>query len=164
MKPTRWNSPHDLPEAVRLKIIPLLNQQLADAIDLALQAKQAHWNVKGPQFVSLHALFDDAAGTLGDLVDELAERAVELGGVADGTLQAVAGATRLPPYDRTLLAGTDHLRAFGAATAEFARTGRAAIDAAAALGDATTADLFTEVSRSADKLLWQLSAHHAAQA
>ena len=161
MKATTWNSPIDLSETIRLQIVPLLNRQLADAIDLTLQAKQAHWNVKGPQFVSLHALFDEAAETLGELADELAERTVELGGVADGTLQTVSEATRLPAYDRELLAGTDHLRVLATAMAAFAQSSRGAIDEAAALGDASTADLFTSVSRAADKLLWKLSAHAA---
>jgi starvation-inducible DNA-binding protein len=157
-----WESGHTLPTEVKQRMIPLLNQQLADAIDLGLQAKQAHWNVKGPQFVSLHALFDEAAELLGELADELAERAVALGGIADGTLQAVAARTRLAAYDRNMLAGTDHLQAFGAALAHFARSNRAAIESAAAAGDAATADLFTEASRAADKLLWKVSAHTSA--
>jgi starvation-inducible DNA-binding protein len=157
-----WPSQSDLPEAVRVQVIAVLNQQLADAIDLGLQAKQAHWNVKGPQFVSLHAIFDEAASALGEFSDELAERAVELGGLAEGTLQRVAASSRLPGYDGALLAGGDHLRALGSALAQFARSTRAAIDTAAAAGDATTADVFTEVSREADKLLWKLAAHHAA--
>ena len=158
-----WSAQNDLPEAVRLQVIPLLNQQLADALDLGLQAKQAHWNVKGPQFVSLHALFDEVADVLAEFSDELAERAVELGGIADGTLQTVIGASRLPAYDRALLAGMDHWRALGGALALFARSTRAAIDAAAAAGDATTADVFTEVSCGVDKLLWKLAAHGATE-
>ncbi len=162
MSPSIWPSQSDLPEALRLQLIPLLNQQLADAIDLTLQAKQAHWNVKGPQFVSLHAIFDEVAGTLAESSDELAERTVELGGLADGTSQTVAATSRLPGYGGGLLAGADHVRALGSALAHFARSTRAAIDAAAAAGDATTADVFTEVSRGADKLLWKLAAHQAA--
>lgn len=154
-----WPSPNDLPEAVRLQMIPLLNRQLADVIDLGLQAKQAHWNVKGAQFAALHALFDEAAGIVDELADEIAERAVELGGIADGTLQAVSLASRLPAYGRTLLSGDDHLRTLGAALVDFTRSSREAIDAAAAAGDATTADVFTEVSRAADKLLWKFAAH-----
>lgn len=140
------------------RLVALLNQQLADAIDLALQAKQAHWNVKGAHFVSLHMLFDEIAHTLTELIDELAERAVELGGVAEGTLEAVKAASRLPAYDRTLFAGLDHARALTAAMAHFAESTRRAIDTATAGGDATTADVFTEVSRGADKLLWKLTA------
>lgn len=142
-------------------MVLLLNRQLADAIDLGLQAKQAHWNVKGPQFVSLHSLFDEAAEVLEELTDELAERAVELGGIADGTLQGVAARTRLATCDRTLLAGVDHVRTFGAALANFSRSSRAAIESATAAGDAATADLFTEASRAADKLLWKIAAHTA---
>ena len=78
MNTPTWSSPIDLPDSVRLNMIPLLNQHLADAIDLGLQAKQAHWNVKGPQFVSLHGLFDEVAEILEELTDELAERVVEL--------------------------------------------------------------------------------------
>jgi starvation-inducible DNA-binding protein len=163
MNTPAWSSLNDLPESVRGQMIPLLNRQLADAIDLGLQAKQAHWNVKGPQFVALHALFDEAAHTFDELADELAERAVELGGVADGTLQAVTAASHIPGYDRTLLAGADHLEAVGAGVVVFTRSTRTAIDAASAVGDAATADLFTEVCRIADRLLWKLSAHSAAQ-
>lgn len=158
-----WPSLNDLPEAARLRVIPLLNQQLADAIDLGLQAKHAHWNVKGSQFAALHALFDDAAEILEELADELAERAVELGGIAAGTLQKVAATSRLPAYDGALLAGMDHVRALGGALAHFARSTRAAIDNAATAGDATTADVFTEVSREVDKLLWKLAAHGATE-
>ncbi|HEX2101265.1 MAG TPA: DNA starvation/stationary phase protection protein Dps [Candidatus Synoicihabitans sp.] len=143
-------------------VIALLNQQLADAIDLSLQAKQAHWNVKGANFVSLHTLFDEIAQTLTELIDELAERAVELGGIAEGTLPAVLAASRLPVYDRELLAGAAHVSALRAAMTHFAQSTRAAIDTAAASGDATTADVFTEVSRAVDKLLWKLTAHGVA--
>lgn len=140
-------------------LIALLNQQLADALDLGLQAKQAHWNVKGPHFTSLHLFFDEIADTLAELVDVLAERVVQLGGVAYGTLQALAASSRLPVYDRELLAGGGHVSALSRAMALFAASTRAAIDTAAAQGDATTADVFTEVSRGVDELLWKLAAH-----
>lgn len=162
MSPSLWPSQNDLPEAVRLPLIALLNQNLADAIDLGLQAKQAHWNIKGPQFVSLHAMFDEMAEVLEELADELAERAVELGGLAEGTLQSVAAVSRLPAYDQTLLAGMEHVRVLGLALAQLTRSTRAAIEVATAGGDATTADVFTEVTRATDKLLWKLSAHAAA--
>ena len=161
MSTVTYRSESESPDSQRL-LIALLNQQLADAIDLSLQAKQAHWNVKGPLFVSLHALFDEIAHALTELIDELAERAVELGGVAEGTLEAVKTATRLPVYDTALLAGPDHVSALGSAMARFAESTRAAIDTAASCGDATTADVFTQVSRGVDKLLWKLTAHGAA--
>src|SRR5579885_2041657 len=89
---------NDLREQTRRAMIDLLNQQLADVLDLGLQAKQAHWNVKGPHFIGLHELFDKVADELEEFTDEIAERAVELGGIALGTLQVTAKTSRLPVY------------------------------------------------------------------
>src|SRR4051812_7546831 len=97
-KGTRWSTRNDLPEEVRLAVIDMLNQQLADTLDLELQAKQAHWNVKGPSFIALHELFDEVEGELEEYADELAERAVVLGGTALGTVRVASSASRLPEY------------------------------------------------------------------
>lgn len=150
---------HDMPPSLRRQMIGLLNQQLADGLDLNLQLKHAHWNVKGPGFASLHALYDDMAEDLEELIDELAERAVELSGVADGTLQAIHGATRLPSYPTQAVAGQEHNQALATAMAAFAATARSGIDRAANAGDADTADLFTQLSRALDKMLWKIEAH-----
>ena len=149
----------DLPEPARRTAIALLNQQLADAVDLGLQAKQAHWNVKGPQFLSLHELFDQTTGTVEEFADVMAERAVQLGGVAEGTVQAVVQSSRLPRYDSGLLGGAEHLHALSVALARFASTARAAILQATTAGDADTADVMTQVSRGTDSLLWKVVAH-----
>ncbi|MCX6954176.1 MAG: DNA starvation/stationary phase protection protein Dps [Verrucomicrobia bacterium] len=149
---------------IRAAMIQLLNQQLADTLDLGLQAKQAHWNVKGPNFIGLHALFDQIAEKLEELTDELAERAVALGGVALGTVQSVTESSRLPAYPVALSSGPSHLGALADAIAAVGATTRSAIDSAAQAGDADTADLFTEVSRALDKLLWMLEAHQPASA
>jgi starvation-inducible DNA-binding protein len=74
---------NDLSGPTRAQMIDLLNQNLADILDLGMQAKYAHWNVKGPSFIALHELYDTIA-------EELAERAVKLGGTAQGLLQGVA--------------------------------------------------------------------------
>lgn len=153
--PTR----NDLPEKARKEIVPLMNAQLADGLDLALQAKQAHWNVKGPRFLPLHELFDKLHAEAAEWNDSVAERAVQLGGVAEGTLQGVSGKTRLPPYPIDLASGRDHLEALVDALAAYGRTTREAIDRAAGAGDADTADLFTEISRASDKMLWFLESH-----
>lgn len=157
--PGLWPSHHDLPTHTRQAMITLLNRQLADLIDVGLQAKQAHWNVKGPQFAALHALFDEAAEKIAEATDEVAERAVELGGLAQGTLATVVRDSRLSTYPPAALAGAEHVAALTAALAHVAATTRAAIDTAAAAGDASTADVFTEASRTVDKLLWQVEAH-----
>ena len=149
----------DLPETVRRKVIDLLNQHLADVLDLRLQAKQAHWNVKGPHFIALHGLFDKLAEELEQFADDIAERAVALGGVAMGTSQVISKQSRLSAYPVNLSSGKDHVEAMADRLAEFGKSVRAAIDVATRLGDADTADLFTGVSRSVDKLLWLVEAH-----
>ena len=158
-----WPTRNDLPEKVRAGAVELLNQQLADALDLALQAKQAHWNVKGPSFIALHELFDTVVDELLEHADDLAERAVELGGTAFGTVRIAAKASRLPEYRLDIGSGQDHVAALSAAIATFGASARAGIDAATALGDAATADLFTGISRGVDKLLWKVEAHGAAK-
>ena len=158
-----WNTQNDLPEKVRAGAIELLNQQLADALDLALQAKQAHWNVKGPNFIALHELFDTVVDELFEHADDLAERAVELGGTALGTARTAAKSSRLPEYRLDISSGREHITTLSAALATFGASARAGIDAANALGDADTVDLFTEISRGVDKLLWKVEAHAAAK-
>src|ERR1041385_6686735 len=94
LNPTR----NDLPAKPRAAVVELLNASLADAVDLQSQAKQAHWNVKGPNFIALHELFDKVAEGAEEAVDSLAERAVQLGGVAQGTARQAASRSRLKEY------------------------------------------------------------------
>jgi starvation-inducible DNA-binding protein len=149
----------DIKPAAREKLIALLNQQLADCFDLYSQTKQAHWNVKGSDFIQLHELFDDLAEGILEFVDAIAERATALGGYATGTARMSAANSSLPEYPTSATLGKDHLGALVARFAAFAESARTAIDASNDLGDADTADLFTEVSRELDKNLWFLEAH-----
>jgi starvation-inducible DNA-binding protein len=158
-----WSTQNDLAEKTRAGAVALLNQQLADALDLALQAKQAHWNVKGPSFIALHELFDKVVEEMFEHADDLAERAVVLGGTACGTARVAAKTSRLPEYPLDLDSGRQHVAALSGALAKFGASARAAIGAANTLGDADTADLFTEISRGVDKLLWKVEAHGQAK-
>jgi starvation-inducible DNA-binding protein len=150
---------NDLPKATRVKMIELLNARLADGIDLYNQTKQAHWTVKGSDFFQLHELFDKVAEAVEEGVDEIAERAVELGGVVDGTVQGVVARTTLKPYPVDTKTGKDHLTRLSKALAAYGKNLRAAIQTAADAGDADTSDLFTQLSRAADKRLWFIQAH-----
>jgi starvation-inducible DNA-binding protein len=149
----------DLAEDSRRQLTQLLDRRLADAIDLKLAAKHAHWNVKGPQFISLHEHFDRLAGALDAPIDEMAERITALGGTAGGTLAAVARKSSLEPYPADIVAGADHLEALARAVAAFGREVRRAIGQAGELGDEGTADLLTGLSQEIDKQLWLLEAH-----
>lgn len=149
---------NDLPETTRTSMTALLAARLADASDLQSQCKQAHWNVKGPSFVVLHELFDRVNEAVEGYVDDLAERMVQLGGYADGSVRTVAATSKLEPYPR-VIGTTENVEALSSAIASFGKLARAAIDAADEAGDKDTADLFTEVSRGVDKWLWMVEAH-----
>jgi starvation-inducible DNA-binding protein len=150
---------NDLPESTRKQIVDLCNARLADAIDLHLQAKQAHWNVKGPSFIALHELFDKVADEAEEFADLIAERATALAGTAEGTVQVVQKRTTLPAYPLDVVLDLDHVERLSGSLAAFGKSARAAIDQSNEVGDADTADLFTEISRAADKTLWFVEAH-----
>jgi starvation-inducible DNA-binding protein len=154
---------NDLAEGVRVKAIELLNARLADCKDLQTQLKQAHWNVKGPNFIALHELFDKINEDVDEYVDEIAERAVQLGGVAEGTARMVAKRSSLPEYPANTVDGRSHADAVSSVLAAFGKSARQAIVDANDLGDLDTADLFTEVSRGIDKWLWFVEAHLQAE-
>ena len=159
MYPTK----NDLPQSARTKLVAILNARLADAIDLQTQCKQAHWNVKGPNFIALHKLFDEVNEAVEEYVDLIAERAVQLGGVADGTARGVAKRSSLPEYPVEDGDGRAHVEALAAILSAFGKVVRAEIDRSNELADADTADLFTEVSRGIDKWLWFVEAHLQAE-
>src|SRR5215475_15941915 len=140
-KPKMHKTSIDLDDETRQQIVALLNQQLADTFDLYSQTKQAHWNVKGPQFFQLHELFDKLAAELIDHVDTIAERSTTLGGTAMGTARMAAAKSRLPEYSTEISGGRESLEALVVRYSDLAATTRAAIDRADDLGEGDMADL-----------------------
>ena len=149
----------DIAEEVRIKVIDLLNKTLAATLDLKTQTKQAHWNVKGTDFYQLHELFDEMAGELEEYVDMVAERVTALGGTALGTARMAASESILPEYPLDAVGGMEHVTALAERYSAYGKHVREAIDTTDDLGDADTADLYTEISRTIDKRLWFLEAH-----
>ena len=155
MYPTK----NTLPEKVRTQIGGLLQGHLSNSLDLMTQAKQAHWNVKGPDFISLHELFDKIAESTEEYIDLIAERIVQLGGIAEGTLKAAVKRTQLPDYPLNIASGHDHVNALAHTLASYGERVRDAIGNANELVDQDTADLLTQISREVDKYLWFVEAH-----
>ncbi len=154
-----FSTKNTLSQKVRMQVISLIQERLADSIDLALQAKQAHWNVKGPNFMSLHLLFDQVSKDAESYSDLIAERIAQLGGAPDGTLQGVLNQTTLPTYRPQLSSGHEHVVALSTALASYGESVREMIEKAEEVIDADTADIFSEISRSVDKNLWFVEAH-----
>lgn len=154
-----YKTRNDLPEKTREVAIKILNESLADSIDLMHQAKQAHWNVKGENFIALHRLFDEIVDSAEEYMDLMAERVVQLGGVAEGTLRQAVKRSKLAEYPHDAHDQHAHVEALSSALAAFGKTVRRAIDATDELNDKDTADIFTEISRGVDKYLWFVEAH-----
>lgn len=146
----------DLASNARTKVVGILNERLADGIDLALATKQAHWNLKGPGFIGVHLMLDGFRRDLDGHVDTVAERIAQLGGIALGTVQTTARGTSLSPYPTDIVTVPDHLGALIERYAATANAVREAIDATDETGDAGTADILTAYSRTLDKALWFL--------
>ena len=148
-----------LSENIRAQASELLNKHLAAAIDLHGQLKQAHWNVRGPNFIAIHELFDTIATDAETYSDQIAERAAGLGAIAEGTVQIAAANSFLVPYPLRIADEKEHIFAVASTLAAFGQSVREAIGQSAGMGDADTADLFTEISRGVDRRLWLVESH-----
>ncbi len=149
----------DIPQCTRVPMVDLLNQQLADTFDLYSQVKQAHWNVKGMNFMSLHVLFDDLAANFDRYADDIAERATALGGLAKGTARMAAENSQMEELPSEMTDGKEFVIAMADRFAAYGASSRAAIKRAEDENDAVTADLFTEITREVNKSLYFLESH-----
>lgn len=148
-----------LPLKTRTQVAELLNHVLASCLDAMCNAKQAHWNVKGPHFIALHELFDEVFEGLEEYTDTIAERIIQLGGVAEATVQVIKQRTQLKAYPLSASEGLSHADYLSDTLAALGKVVREGIDTCAKLGDADAADILTEVSRGIDKHLWFVEAH-----
>jgi starvation-inducible DNA-binding protein len=154
-----YSTRNDIDSTTRMQIVAILNQNLADLFDLHSQTKFAHWNVKGPNFIALHKLFDELADQVEEHVDEVAERVTALGGVATGTARQSVAVSRVPEFPANTFKGQEVVATLADRFALVGKAVRAAIDESDKLGDKDTADLFTGISRDLDKALYFLEAH-----
>jgi starvation-inducible DNA-binding protein len=154
-----YETKNPLPAETRAKAVRLLNLRLADSIDLQSQCKQAHWNVKGPQFIALHKLFDEIYEATEEYIDLIAERVVQLGGIAEGTIRVASARSTLTEYPLVISSGEEHVAALSDVLAQFSGKAREAIDELEELEDPDSMDILTEVSRGVDQWLWFVEAH-----
>ena len=148
-----------LEDNARKTAISELQACMSDGLSLSLALKQAHWNLKGPNFIAVHELLDGVKTRLDPNIDDMAERIQQLDGTAVGTVEEVARATRLAPYPTDLTSAEDHLREVADRLRGYGERVRKAIDSVDEAGDADSADILTAASRQADKDLWFLQSH-----
>lgn len=152
-------SSNKLSESAGVELIELCNARLADAVDLQLQCKHAHWNVKGPNFIELHELFAQVNDDAEDYIDLIAERAVQLGGIANSTERIVPTWSHLTENDAPVTSGDHHVQTIASALVSFGELTRQAIEKSNGLRDFVSADIFTEITRGVDKWRWIVEAH-----
>ena len=154
-----YETKNPLPLETRARAVELLNHRLADSLDLQSQCKQAHWNVKGPHFIGLHKLFDEIYEAVEEYIDLIAERVVQLGGIAEGTVRVAAARSSLREYPLVISTSEEHVAALSDTLGQFSGKAREAIDQLEELGDPDSMDILTEVSRGVDQWLWFVEAH-----
>jgi starvation-inducible DNA-binding protein len=154
-----YQTKNPLPIETRARAVELLNHRLADSLDLQSQCKQAHWNVKGPHFIGLHKLFDEIYEATEEYVDLIAERIVQLGGIAEGTVRIAGARSSLAEYPLVISSGEEHVNALSDVLGQFSGKAREAIDELDEMGDPDSMDILTEVSRGVDQWLWFVEAH-----
>lgn len=150
---------NELPYEIKLASIEQLNSVVVHMIDVALSAKHAHWNVRGPNFLSYHQLFDKVFMELICEIDAVGERATALGGIARGTVQTVATGTELKPYPVLSVAEAEHIEQLSSRLGVLGGKVQRAVHEAARLGDAVTADVLTDAAAAIDSLLWLVESH-----
>jgi starvation-inducible DNA-binding protein len=146
-------------EDKRRTLTARLNTVLATTVDLASQVKQAHWNIKGPQFFARHQLFDHLADHLRAASDSVAERAATLGATAFGTARQAAANSILPEYELSAVDGRQHIQELATRYGKLGELLRTAIDESEKVGDPVTVDLYTEILRQAELDTWFLESH-----
>jgi starvation-inducible DNA-binding protein len=153
-----YKTPSQLPEAARTAVIQALNEILADGLDLHSQLKVAHWNIRGPQFPTLHPLFEQFAIQLATHNDAIAERAVTLGGLAVGTARSVAKRSRLAEYPTETIRDLDHVSLLADRFEAFLVAARQARSGTENVGDTDSVDLLTGLITDFEKNAWFLRA------
>ncbi|TAK21814.1 MAG: DNA starvation/stationary phase protection protein [Chloroflexota bacterium] len=146
----------------RLAAADILQELLVDTIDLSLQAKQAHWNLRGPMFRDIHLLLDELVEEAGVVADRLAERCLALGVAADGRLTTLARNTHLEPFPGGRIADHQVVELIGAGLQTVSEVGRSRLGQLGEL-DLVSQDLVIEVLDGIEKRLWLLEAHRPAE-
>lgn len=156
---TPFSNHVSLPQEAKTQLVDTLNSMLATTSDLRSQVKQAHWNIKGPQFVARHELFDNLAAKLLGYADVIAERAATLGGYATGTVRQSAEHSKLPEYDVRAVDGKHHIKTLVDRYSDYTRLVREAVNEAEKVDDPATEDVYTEILRGTELDMWFLESH-----
>jgi starvation-inducible DNA-binding protein len=146
-----------VPEKNRRQIVALLNQQLADHYVILTKTKFYHWNVEGPEFHDIHELLDEQYEILAEIVDEVAEQSLKIGGQSAGTLRWFLAHTRLKEDEGDSIPDTRQMIANLCDDHETIMENlHGDINTIDDLDDAVTSNLLQDISDKHHKMAWML--------
>ncbi|MGW0758312.1 Dps family protein [Streptomyces sp. NPDC002814] len=148
-----------LPEPARGIAGEALQSTLVDLLGLSLIGKQAHWNVVGPRFRSIHLQLDEVVTAARGYADTVAERAAALGLPPDGRPETIASAFTLPGPKDGWLRDTDVVQLLVDALESAIGRLRERIDATEK-ADPVTQDLLIGITRELEKQRWMFDAEN----
>lgn len=134
-----------------------LQQALVNLTDLSLQAKQAHWNLQGPQFRSLHLFLDEIVDLARTGSDDVAERLVTIGGTPDGRADTIAATTELPAIEFGVVSTDEAYKQFDERLNLVSDNIKKTLDAVDA-EDHLSNDLLIGIATGLEKQAWMLRA------
>jgi starvation-inducible DNA-binding protein len=149
-----------LGDAERASTGAILQATLVDLIDLSLVAKQAHWNVVGPNFRSAHLQLDELVAAARQFVDDVAERANAIGISPNGKTKTVLESSGIPEYPDNWQSVEKTVAAIVSILGELIKRLRARIDETDK-SDLVTQDLLIEISQELEKQHWMWQAQTA---
>jgi starvation-inducible DNA-binding protein len=144
---------------VRMRSVRLLNQRLADCMDLQLYAKHAQWNAHGPNQDTASELFEQVRAAMEGYAQDLAMRVRRLEGFSEGTARLVAQASSLALHSESVGSGVGYAETLSAALTTFASLTKDAGAQAGGWGDHETANVLRGVFRGVQKEFWFVSYH-----
>ncbi|MFJ8358089.1 Dps family protein [Streptomyces sp. NPDC093984] len=148
-----------LPEEDRQVTGAALQETLVDLLDLALVAKQAHWNLYGPRFRSIHQQLDEVVATARDYADQVAERAAALGISPDGRAGTIASGSGLPEFKSGWVGDVPAVEALVASFSVLIGRLRGRVETTGR-SDVVTQDLLIGLTAELEKQSWMFQAEN----
>ncbi|MBD1910107.1 MULTISPECIES: Dps family protein [unclassified Leptolyngbya] len=146
-----------LTEEQRRGVVNLLNQNLANAYLLLIKTKKYHWDVVGPQFRSLHELWEEHYQALTESIDSIAERVRMLGGYPLGTAQGFLSAASIQEHEGEVPSASGMVQNLVEDHELIIRTMRENIDQCSdEFHDEGTADFLTGLMEQHEEMAWML--------
>ncbi|WP_229374876.1 Dps family protein [Fibrella rubiginis] len=136
-----------------------LQATVVELLELFHDAKQSHWNLRGPLYLPLHEQLQEYADTYRKYADLLAERQLQIGIPTDGRTSTIVETANLPKFPAGFLSDRQVLDIMTERIFTIAKRVRSRVESTAKNGDEVTSNKFQDLSYELDKQVWQFRVH-----